>query len=46
LTPTIHRSGSWLGSDAIGNIEGRLERLTDELAAWRELGRATSLEDD
>jgi NAD(P)-dependent dehydrogenase (short-subunit alcohol dehydrogenase family) len=32
-----------LGEDAIGNIEARLGRLTQELAAWRELGRATAI---
>jgi NAD(P)-dependent dehydrogenase (short-subunit alcohol dehydrogenase family) len=32
-----------LGEDAIGNIGARLERLTEELAAWRELGRATAI---
>jgi NAD(P)-dependent dehydrogenase (short-subunit alcohol dehydrogenase family) len=32
-----------LGADAIGNIEARLERLADEVSAWRELGRATAI---
>jgi NAD(P)-dependent dehydrogenase (short-subunit alcohol dehydrogenase family) len=32
-----------LGEDAIGNIEARLQRLTEELAAWRDLGRATAI---
>lgn len=32
-----------LGADAIANIEGRLEGLSSELAAWREVGRATAL---
>jgi NAD(P)-dependent dehydrogenase (short-subunit alcohol dehydrogenase family) len=35
-----------LGADAIGNIESRLERVTAELAAWRELGRGTAIEAD
>jgi len=33
-----------LGADAIGNIESRQERVAAELAAWRELGRATALD--
>jgi NAD(P)-dependent dehydrogenase (short-subunit alcohol dehydrogenase family) len=32
-----------LGPDAIGNIERRLEALTEELATWRSLGEATNL---
>jgi NAD(P)-dependent dehydrogenase (short-subunit alcohol dehydrogenase family) len=32
-----------LGADAIGNIERRLERVSAELAAWREVGAATAL---
>ena len=34
-----------LGADAIGNIERRLQRLTDELAAWRAVGEATAIDD-
>jgi NAD(P)-dependent dehydrogenase (short-subunit alcohol dehydrogenase family) len=34
-----------LGADAIGNVESRLGRLTDELDAWRELGVATAIDD-
>jgi NAD(P)-dependent dehydrogenase (short-subunit alcohol dehydrogenase family) len=30
-----------LGADALGNIESRLERVGEELAAWRDLGRDT-----
>jgi NAD(P)-dependent dehydrogenase (short-subunit alcohol dehydrogenase family) len=30
-----------LGADAVGNIESRLAGLSEELHAWRELGRAT-----
>ena len=32
-----------LGADAIANIEGRLERLSDELASWRDVGAATAM---
>jgi NAD(P)-dependent dehydrogenase (short-subunit alcohol dehydrogenase family) len=34
-----------LGADAIGNIERRLQSVTDELAAWRALGEATALDE-
>jgi len=34
-----------LGADAIGNVERRLQVLTDELEAWRSLGEATAIED-
>jgi NAD(P)-dependent dehydrogenase (short-subunit alcohol dehydrogenase family) len=30
-----------LGADALGSIESRLERVGEELAAWRDLGRDT-----
>jgi NAD(P)-dependent dehydrogenase (short-subunit alcohol dehydrogenase family) len=33
-----------LGADAIGNIEGRLTRVSDELATWRPVGEATALD--
>ena len=32
-----------LGADAIANIEGRLGRLSDKLASWRDVGAATAL---
>jgi NAD(P)-dependent dehydrogenase (short-subunit alcohol dehydrogenase family) len=32
-----------LGADAIANIEGRLERVADELGAWRDVGAATAV---
>jgi NAD(P)-dependent dehydrogenase (short-subunit alcohol dehydrogenase family) len=32
-----------LGTDAIGNIEGRLQNVSDELTAWRAVGEATAL---
>jgi NAD(P)-dependent dehydrogenase (short-subunit alcohol dehydrogenase family) len=32
-----------LGADAIGNIERRLGRLSDELAAWRAVGESTAI---
>jgi NAD(P)-dependent dehydrogenase (short-subunit alcohol dehydrogenase family) len=32
-----------LGADAIGNIRGRLDRLTAELDAWEPVGRATAI---
>jgi NAD(P)-dependent dehydrogenase (short-subunit alcohol dehydrogenase family) len=35
-----------LGSDAIGNIRNRLERLEGELDRWAELGEATAIEDE
>ena len=34
-----------LGADAIANVEGRLERLTEELQRWREVGAATAVEE-
>jgi len=34
-----------LGADAIGNIEGRLARVSDELATWRAVGEATALDE-
>jgi NAD(P)-dependent dehydrogenase (short-subunit alcohol dehydrogenase family) len=34
-----------LGADAIGTIEHRLASVSDELAAWRELGEATALDE-
>jgi NAD(P)-dependent dehydrogenase (short-subunit alcohol dehydrogenase family) len=34
-----------LGADAIGNIEGRLKTVSDELATWRAVGEATALEE-
>lgn len=34
-----------LGADAIGNIKQRLESISDELTAWRELGEATTVDD-
>jgi NAD(P)-dependent dehydrogenase (short-subunit alcohol dehydrogenase family) len=33
-----------LGADAIGNIERRLESVSQELAAWRSLGEATAID--
>jgi NAD(P)-dependent dehydrogenase (short-subunit alcohol dehydrogenase family) len=33
-----------LGADAITNIEGRLARVSDELATWRVVGEATALD--
>jgi NAD(P)-dependent dehydrogenase (short-subunit alcohol dehydrogenase family) len=33
-----------LGADAIANVEDRLERLSAELAGWRELGAATAVD--
>jgi NAD(P)-dependent dehydrogenase (short-subunit alcohol dehydrogenase family) len=33
-----------LGADAIGNIERRLQSVSDELAAWRAVGEATAFE--
>lgn len=35
-----------LGADAIGNIRGRLDRLSSELGEWEEVGRATAIEDE
>jgi NAD(P)-dependent dehydrogenase (short-subunit alcohol dehydrogenase family) len=35
-----------LGSDAIGNIRNRFERLQGELNRWAELGEATAIEDE
>jgi NAD(P)-dependent dehydrogenase (short-subunit alcohol dehydrogenase family) len=35
-----------LGADAIDNIRGRLERVSNELAEWEEVGRATAIEDE
>jgi NAD(P)-dependent dehydrogenase (short-subunit alcohol dehydrogenase family) len=34
-----------LGADAIANVEGRLERLTEELQSWRDVGAATAVEE-
>jgi NAD(P)-dependent dehydrogenase (short-subunit alcohol dehydrogenase family) len=34
-----------LGADAIENIERRLERVSDELAAWRRVGEATAVDE-
>jgi NAD(P)-dependent dehydrogenase (short-subunit alcohol dehydrogenase family) len=34
-----------LGADAIGTIEQRLASVSDELAAWRELGAATAVDE-
>ena len=34
-----------LGADAIGNIERRLKRVTDELFAWRAVGQATAVDE-
>jgi NAD(P)-dependent dehydrogenase (short-subunit alcohol dehydrogenase family) len=33
-----------LGADAIGNIERRLQSLSDELAGWRAVGEATGVD--
>jgi NAD(P)-dependent dehydrogenase (short-subunit alcohol dehydrogenase family) len=33
-----------LGADAIGNIEGRLQAVGEELERWRSLGEATALD--
>ncbi len=33
-----------LGADAIGTIEQRLERVSEELAAWRAVGEATAFD--
>jgi hypothetical protein len=33
-------------ADAIGNIRNRLDRLSDELTAWDQVGRATAFEDE
>jgi NAD(P)-dependent dehydrogenase (short-subunit alcohol dehydrogenase family) len=35
-----------LGPDAIANIRDRLERVSDELAQWESVGRATAIEDE
>jgi NAD(P)-dependent dehydrogenase (short-subunit alcohol dehydrogenase family) len=35
-----------LGADAIGNIRDRLRRVSDELAQWEDVGRATALADE
>jgi NAD(P)-dependent dehydrogenase (short-subunit alcohol dehydrogenase family) len=35
-----------LGSDAIGNIRSRFERLEGELDRWAELGEATAIEEE
>lgn len=32
-----------LGADAIANIERRLERLSDELGSWLDVGAATAM---
>lgn len=34
-----------LGGDAIDNIRARLDRLTDELGRWEQVGRRTALDD-
>jgi hypothetical protein len=34
-----------LGADAIGNIEGHLKSVSDELGAWRAVGEATALDE-
>jgi hypothetical protein len=34
-----------LGADAIGTIEQRLANVSGELAAWRELGEATAVDE-
>ena len=34
-----------LGTDAIGNISQRLDRVSDELATWRAVGEATALDE-
>jgi NAD(P)-dependent dehydrogenase (short-subunit alcohol dehydrogenase family) len=34
-----------LGADAIGNIEGHLKSVSDELSAWRAVGEATALDE-
>jgi NAD(P)-dependent dehydrogenase (short-subunit alcohol dehydrogenase family) len=34
-----------LGADAIGNIERRLNSLSDELTAWRAVGEATAVDE-
>jgi NAD(P)-dependent dehydrogenase (short-subunit alcohol dehydrogenase family) len=34
-----------LGTDAIANVEGRLERLGEELQSWRDVGAATAVEE-
>jgi NAD(P)-dependent dehydrogenase (short-subunit alcohol dehydrogenase family) len=35
-----------LGDDAIGNIEAHLSSVANELAAWRDVGRATAFDED
>src|SRR5919201_1830399 len=34
-----------LGADAIGNIERRLQKFSDELAGWRAVGEATAVDE-
>jgi hypothetical protein len=34
-----------LGADAIGNVRGRLERVSDELSRWEGVGRDTAVDD-
>ena len=34
-----------LGADAVGTIEQRLKRVSDELAAWRAVGETTALDE-
>lgn len=34
-----------LGTDAIGNVRARLDRLTVELTSWEEVGRATAIDE-
>jgi hypothetical protein len=34
-----------LGSDAIGNIEERLEAVGEEIQRWRSVGEATALDE-
>ena len=35
-----------LGADAIGNIRDRLDRVSDELTRWEEVGQATAIQDE
>jgi NAD(P)-dependent dehydrogenase (short-subunit alcohol dehydrogenase family) len=35
-----------LGADAIGNIEAHISSVANELAAWRDVGRATAFDED
>ena len=34
-----------LGADAVARIEGKLEQVAADIAAWRELSRSTDIQD-